>query len=141
MYFMLVVLLLPSYFWRNHQIEEEYEPEYIIIKDLKCDFCILKQNLREEDNLSTRDKWLVLKVLSVWRFYCTNYFCLIWFVALPWMSCHSNFTDMIKTIYMRKNNINIWLQRLRSLVLWLPINMYQEPYFLSARNLRPRTEE
>ena len=31
----------------------------------------LKQNLREEDNLSTRDKWPVPKVSSVRRFYCT----------------------------------------------------------------------
>ena len=30
----------------------------------------LKQNLREEDNLSTRDKWPVPKVSSVRRFYC-----------------------------------------------------------------------
>ena len=31
----------------------------------------LKQNLREEDNLSTRDKWPVPKVPSVRRFYCS----------------------------------------------------------------------
>ena len=31
----------------------------------------LKQNLREEDNLSTRDKWPVPKVSSVRRFYYT----------------------------------------------------------------------
>ena len=30
----------------------------------------LKQNLREEDNLSTRDKWPIPKVSSVRRFYC-----------------------------------------------------------------------
>ena len=30
----------------------------------------LKQNLREEDNLSTKDKWPVPKVSSVRRFYC-----------------------------------------------------------------------
>ena len=30
----------------------------------------LKQNVREEDNLSTRDKWPVPKVSSVRRFYC-----------------------------------------------------------------------
>ena len=29
--FMLVVLLLPSCYWRNYQIEAEYEPEYIIL--------------------------------------------------------------------------------------------------------------
>ena len=34
----------------------------------------LKQNLREEDNLSTRDKWHVLKVSFVRRFYCINNF-------------------------------------------------------------------
>ena len=32
----------------------------------------LKQNLREEDNLSTRDKWPVPKVSSVRRFYCKS---------------------------------------------------------------------
>ena len=31
----------------------------------------LKQNLREEDNLSTRDKWPVPKVSFVRRFYCS----------------------------------------------------------------------
>ena len=30
----------------------------------------LKQNLREEDSLSTSDKWPVPKVSSVRRFYC-----------------------------------------------------------------------
>ena len=78
---MLVVLLLQSCYWKNHQIEAEYEPEYFIIIHLKKtssvifvfkEFLIgLKQNLREEDNLSTRDKWLVPKVSSVRRFYCS----------------------------------------------------------------------
>ena len=45
------------------------------LKDLKCYFCVqflicLKQNLPEEDNLSTRDKWPVPEVSSVQRFYC-----------------------------------------------------------------------
>ena len=30
----------------------------------------LEENLREEDNLSTRDNWPVPKVSFVWRFYC-----------------------------------------------------------------------
>ena len=67
---MLAVLLLPSCYWRNHQIEAEYEPEYIIIKTSSVIFVFkqfligLKQNLREEDNLSIRDKWPVPKVPS-----------------------------------------------------------------------------
>ena len=41
---MLVALLLPSYYRRNHQNDAEYEPECIIIihlKDFKCYFCLL----------------------------------------------------------------------------------------------------
>ena len=76
---MLVVLFLPSSYRRSHQIEAEDEPEYIIIKTSSVIFVfkqfliVLKQNLREEDNLSTRDKWPVPKVSSVQRFYCTNF--------------------------------------------------------------------
>ena len=33
----------------------------------------LNENLREEDNLSTRDKWPVPNVSFVRRFYCTLY--------------------------------------------------------------------
>ena len=79
---MLVVLLLPSCYWRNRQIEAEYEPEYIILLHLKDFLSVifvfkqllicLKQNLREEDNLSTRDKWPIPKVSFVQRFYCIN---------------------------------------------------------------------
>ena len=36
-------------------------------------FLCLKQNLREEDNLSTRDNWPVPKVSSVRRFYCSTH--------------------------------------------------------------------
>ena len=50
----------------------------IHLNEFKCYFCLykqfligLKQNLREEDNLSTRDKWSVPKVSSVRRFYCS----------------------------------------------------------------------
>ena len=32
----------------------------------------LKENLREEDNLSTRDNWPVPSVSFVLRFYCTT---------------------------------------------------------------------
>ena len=84
---MLVVLLLPFCYWRNHQIEAEYEPEYIIIIHLSVIFVFkqfligLKQNLREEDNLSTRDKWPVPKVSSVRRFYCIDCDCISLFVA------------------------------------------------------------
>ena len=48
----------------------------IHLKDLSVIFVFkqiligLKQNLREEDNLSTRDKWPVPKVSFVRRFYC-----------------------------------------------------------------------
>ena len=49
----------------------------IHLKDFKLFFFVfkqfligLKQNLREEDNLSTRDKWPAPKVSSVRRFYC-----------------------------------------------------------------------
>ena len=75
---MLVVLFLPSSYRRSHQIEAEDEPEYIIIKTSSVIFVfkqfliVLKQNLREEDNLSTRDKWPVPKMSSVQRFYCIN---------------------------------------------------------------------
>ena len=38
----------------------------------------LKQNLREEDNLSTRDKWPVPKVSSFRRFYCKHKVVRLW---------------------------------------------------------------
>ena len=59
---MLVVLLLPSCNWKNHQ----NGAEYIIILHLKTLSVIfvfrkfilgLKENLQEEDNLSTGEKW------------------------------------------------------------------------------------
>ena len=44
--------------------------------DFKCYFNTfsqgLKQNLREEDDLSTKDKWPVPNVSFVRRFSCTN---------------------------------------------------------------------
>ena len=44
---MLVALLLPSCYRRNHQNDAEYEPECIIIihlKDFKCYFCLAISN-------------------------------------------------------------------------------------------------
>ena len=65
----LAILLL-----KNHQ----NEAEYIIMIHLRGIFFIfktfqigLKENLGEEDNLSSRDNWPVLKVSFVQRFYCT----------------------------------------------------------------------
>ena len=50
------------------------------LKDFKCYFFVykkvprgLKENLREEDNLSTRDNWPIPNVSFVWRFYCILY--------------------------------------------------------------------
>ena len=39
------------------------------LKDISLGLSI---NLQEEDNLSTRDKWPVPKVSSLWRFYCNT---------------------------------------------------------------------
>ena len=43
---------------------------HVHVKICKMAAYTTKQNLREEDNLSTRDKWSIPKVSSVWRFYC-----------------------------------------------------------------------
>ena len=77
---MQVVLLLPSCNLKTHRIENICT-EYIILIHFKAlsvqffvfkDFPIgLKENLREEDNLSTRDKWPVPNVSFVRRFYCS----------------------------------------------------------------------
>ena len=60
---MLVVLLLRSCYWRNHQIEAQYVLLFLIIFPID-----LKQNYREE---STRDKWPIPYASFVGRFYCT----------------------------------------------------------------------
>ena len=71
---MILVLLLPSCYWKTHQ----NEAEYIFIIHLRVIFIFkkfpigLKENLREEDNLSTRDKWPVPNVSFVRRFCCTS---------------------------------------------------------------------
>ena len=68
----LAILLLK----KKHQ----NEAECIIIIHLKVIFIFkkfpigLKENLREEDNLSTRDNWPVPKVSFVRWFYCIAHF-------------------------------------------------------------------
>ena len=65
-FFMQVVLLLPSCNCKMKIYAQNNTPSSVI-----KDFPIrLKGNLREEDNLSTRDKWHVPNVSFVWRFYC-----------------------------------------------------------------------
>ena len=74
---MLIVSLLP---WRNHQLNWSrirtriyYNKRLQVLFFVFKQFLIgLKQNLWEEDNLSTRDKWPVPKVSSVRRFYCSK---------------------------------------------------------------------
>ena len=60
----LAILLL-----KNHQNEAEYI-HLLVIFHPKTFPIGLKENFREEDNLSTKDNWPFPKVSFVQRFYC-----------------------------------------------------------------------
>ena len=88
-----IVLFLPSCYWTSHRNEAEYI-KIVDFTDCKCHFFVfrkfplgLKQNLWEEDNLSTRDKWPVPNVSSVRRFYCTWILLrrVFWVADMGWM--------------------------------------------------------
>ena len=74
----------------------------------------LKQNLREEDNLSTRDKWPVPKVSSFRRFYCSSYHTQILFLLLACMHVITQFTVEFDTCNTLSS---IWL----SFLLFWPL--------------------
>ena len=70
---------------KTHQSQNIWT-EYIIIMAL-CFLVFFRalQNLREEVNLSTRDKSPIPNVSFVWRFYCTPKYCLThyrWWINL-----------------------------------------------------------